>query len=169
MRGDDPSTLQEALRAALAPGRQYLFSAPVTLRPDIEQVASLFGESVNRIFTLNRADFQPVVNVLVQTSRTPDGLLRATIRARNEGYAAEAGTTWVSSKYAEVYVRVAELVRSRGLGKSVVSAVSAQILEENRTPVYSAAETNIPSQRLALRLGYRETEGLELSGAMSLR
>jgi RimJ/RimL family protein N-acetyltransferase len=168
MRGDDSAALQDTLREALSRGRQYLFSAPVTLRPDLEQVAQLYGESVNKIFTLSRADFQPVVNVLVQTSRTPDGLLRATIPTRGDGYAAEAGTTWVSTKYAEVYVRVAEAVRGRGLGKSVVSALSTQILEMNRTPLYSAAEDNIPSQRLAQRLGYRDTGGWELSGAMNL-
>jgi hypothetical protein len=169
MRGDDANALKDALREALAPGRQYLFSAPVTLRPDIEHVASLFGETTNKIFTLNRTDFKPVVNILVQTNRTPDGLLRAGIRARDESNAAEAGTTWISSRYAEVYVRVAESVRNRGLGKSVVSALSAQLLEINRVPLYSAADDNIPSQRLALSLGYHDTGGWEVSGALSLR
>jgi predicted GNAT family acetyltransferase len=75
----------------------------------------------------------------------------------------------VSSRYGEVYVKVAESVRNRGLGKSVVSALSAQILDQNRTPLYSAAQDNTPSQRLALRLGYRDTGGWELSGALSLR
>lgn len=169
VRGDDPAALSDALREALAPGRQYLFSAPVTLRPDLERLAHLHGETTNSILTLSRSDFQPVINILVQTSRSPDGLLRASIRARDEGHAAEAGTTWISTRYAEVFVRVAESVRNRGLGKSVVSAVSAQILDLNRTPLYSAARDNAPSQRLALRLGYRDTGGWELSGAMSLR
>ena len=169
MRGDDTAALHAALREALSPGRQYLFSAPVTLRTDIDQVANLYGETINKIYTLARSDFKPIVNILVQTSRSPEGLLRVGIRARDESWAAEAGTTWISSRYAEVYVRVAEAARNRGLGKSVVSALSAQVLELNRIPLYSVAEDNVPSQRLALRLGYRDTGGWELSGAMSLK
>jgi hypothetical protein len=169
MRGDDAHELHEALREALAPGRQYLFSAPVTLRPDLETVVNLYGETTNKLFTLHAADFKPVMNILVQTSRTPDGLLRAAIRARDESNAAEAGATWISSRYAEVYVRVAESVRNRGLGRSVVSALTAQIMSLQRTPLYSAAEDNIASQRLALSLGYHDTGGWELSGALSLR
>ena len=140
------------------------------MRPDLEVIAYLYGEAPNKILTLASADFKPVVNILVQTSRTPDGLLRAIMRARDAaGNAAEAGTTWQSARYSEVYVRVAESVRNRGLGKSVVSAVSVEILAQNRTPIYMAGNDNIGSQRLALRLGYHDTGGWELSGAMSLR
>ena len=169
MRGDDPAALHDALREALAPGRQYLFSAPVTLRPDIERVAILYGETTNKIYTLNRGDFKPVVNILVQTSRTPDGLLRASIAPRDGTNAAESGTTWISTRYAEVYVRVNDAVRNRGLGRSVVSAVTSQILERNCIPLYSAAEDNLPSQRVALALGYHDTGGWELSGALGLK
>ena len=170
MRGDDTVALHDALRAALSPGRQYLYSAPITLRPDLEAVAHLYGDSPNKILTLASANFKPVVNILVQTSRTPDGLLRAVIRSRNAAEnAAEAGATWQSSRYCEVFVRVAESARNRGLGKSVVSAVSVDILAQHRTPVYMAGSDNVPSQRLALRLGYQDTGSWELSGAMSLR
>ncbi len=169
MRGDDTGALHAALHESLAPGRQYLFSAPVTLRNDIDQVAYLYGELTNRIYTLARGDFKPIVNILVQTTRSPEGLLRVGIRARDESWAAEAGTTWISSRYGEIYVRVAENLRNRGLGKSVVSALSSQLLDMNRIPLYSVAEDNIPSQRLAQRLGYRDTGAWELSGAMSLR
>ena len=138
--------------------------------PDLEAVAHLYGDSPNKILTLASANFKPVVNILVQTSRTPDGLLRAVIRSRNAAEnAAEAGATWQSSRYCEVFVRVAESARNRGLGKSVVSAVSVDILAQHRTPVYMAGSDNVPSQRLALRLGYQDTGSWELSGAMSLR
>jgi hypothetical protein len=169
MRGDDSDSLRDALQAALTRGRQYLFSAPITLVSDLQTVVNLYGETRNRIFTLSQNDFKPVVNVLVRTSHSPDGLLRAAIAARDGSNAAEAGTTWQSTRYAEVYVRVAESVRRRGLGKSVVSAVSAQVLELKRTPIYMAADENIASQRLALSLGYSDTGKWELSGAMSLK
>jgi hypothetical protein len=99
MRGDDSAALKDALREALSPGRQYLFSAPVTLHPELDQVAFLYGETTNKIYSLNRADLKPIVNIMLQTSRTPDGLLRASIPARDRTNAAEAGTTWISSKY----------------------------------------------------------------------
>lgn len=169
MRGDDSAALIDALCEALSPGRQYLFSAPVTLHPELSQVAFLYGETTNKIYTLNRADFKPIVNIMIQTSRTPDGLLRASIPARDHSNAAEAGTTWISTKYAEVFVRVAESVRNRGLGKSVVSAVSTQILDQARIPLYSAALDNVASQHVALALGYRDSGGWELSGALGLR
>ena len=89
--------------------------------------------------------------------------------ARDGSNAAEAGTGWISSRYAEVYVQVADAVRNRGLGRSVVSAISAQILDLNRTPVYITAQDNVPSQRLAQRLGYADTGNWELSGAMNLK
>jgi hypothetical protein len=169
LRGDDSVALKDALREALSPGRQYLFSAPVTLRPELDQLAFLYGETTNKIYILNQADFKPVMNIMVQTGHTPDGLLRASIPARDHTNAAEAGTTWISSKYAEVYVRVAEAVRNRGLGKSVVSAISAQILGKNLIPLYSAALDNVASQHVALGLGYHDTGAWELSGALGLR
>ncbi len=169
VRSEDSSALCDALREALSPNRQYLFSAPVTLRPDIERVAYLYGETTNHIYALHQADYKPVVNIMVQASRTPDGLLRASISARDGSTAAEAGTTWISSRYAEVYVRVVEALRSRGLGRSVVSAVTNQILELGRTPIYSASDDNLPSQHVAQALGYHDTEGWELSGALGLK
>ncbi len=169
VRGDDSSTLRQILRDALAPKRQYLFNARPSARPDLEAVCQLHGEAINAIYTLSAADFAPVVNILVQTSRTPDGLLRATIRARDGSNVAEAGTAWISSRYAEVFVHVVEAARGRGLGKSVVSTISAQVLEMGRTPLYVVGQGNIASIRLAERLGYRDTGARELSGALSLR
>jgi RimJ/RimL family protein N-acetyltransferase len=169
LRGNDSSALQDALREALAPNRQYLFNALPILRPDLEAVAHLHGVATNAIYTLSLTDFKPIINVLAQTSTTPDGLLRASIRARDGAIAAEAGTSWISSRYAEIYVKVVEGARNRGLGKSVVSAVSARVLDMNRTPLYIAAHDNAPSRRLAERLGYRDTGFFELSGALSRR
>lgn len=168
-RGDDSVALRDALREALAPGRQYLFSIPPSARPDLEVVAHLHGEIMVATFALQRNDFKPVVNILVQTSRTPDGQLRASIPARGEGLAAEAGASWISSRYAEVFVSVAESLRGRGLGRSVVSAISAQVLDMGRIPLYMTALENEPSRRLALALGYHDTGARELTGACARR
>jgi ribosomal protein S18 acetylase RimI-like enzyme len=169
MRGDDSSALRDALKEALSPGRQYLLNAPPALQPDIAAVCSLSGESINAIYTLSALDHTPVVNIMVQTSATPDGMLRASVAARDGSNAAEAGTSWISSRYGEVFVQVAESVRRRGLGKSVVSAVCTQLLQRNRAPLYITRTDNVASRKLAERLGFQDTGAFELSGALALR
>lgn len=169
MRSNDDATLRALLREALQPGRHYLLSAPPILQPVIAAECTLHGDAINAIYTLAAGDFKPVTNILVRSSTTPDGLLRATIAARDGGRAAEAGVSWISSRYAEVFVEVAEAVRRRGLGKSVVSAVCSGVLARGRTPLYVSALTNTPSQKLAERLGFVRTDAYEVTGAMELK
>jgi hypothetical protein len=169
LRGDDSAALRDALAEALTPQRHYLLSAPPALRPEIEAICQLSGESINQIFTLARTDFNPITNILVQGSRTPDRMLRASIAARDGSNAAEAGTSWISSRYGEVFVHVQEPVRRRGLGKSVVSAVSNDLLALNKTPLYITGAANTASRALATRLGYRDSGAFELSGAIMPR
>lgn len=169
MRGDDAPALRAVLKEALQARRQYLFNALPINKPDLEAVADLHGDALHALYTLDRDAFKPVVNILVQTSKTPDGLLRATIKTRDGENAAEAGVSWMSSRFAEVYVKVIEAARNRGLGKSVVSAVSAQILQAGRTPLYIVEPSNTASIRLAERLGYRNTTSFEISGALTPR
>ncbi len=169
MRGDDGEALRAVLKEALQTRRQYLFNALPSSKPDLEAAADLHGEAVHAIYTLGHSDFKPVVNIMVQTSKTPDGQLRAVIKTRDGDNAAEAGTSWMSSRYAEMYVKVLEVARNRGLGKSVVSAVSAQVLGAGRTPLYIVDPDNTASIRLAERLGYRNTNSFEISGALTPR
>ena len=169
LRGDDSAALRAVLKEALVARRQYLFNALPSNKPDLEAVAELHGDAIHAIYTLDHSDFKPVVNILVQTSKTPDGQLRATIKTREGDNAAEAGTSWMSSRYAEMYVKVIESARNRGLGKSVVSAVSAQVLQAGHTPLYIVDPTNTASIRLAERLGYRNTNSFEISGALTPR
>jgi len=169
MQGKDEAALRKALVAALTPGRNYLFSAQPSVRPLLAAVCDLEGEQLNAIYALRAADFQPVVNILVQTSQTPDGMIRAAIRARDSTIVAEAGTTWISTRYAEVFVRVAESARGRGLGKSVVSAICGRLLASGQTPLYIVSPDNRASVGLAERLGFCETQAYELSGVLRLK
>jgi GNAT superfamily N-acetyltransferase len=169
MRGDDSAALRALLKEALQARRQYLFNALPSNKPDLEAVAELHGDAIHAIYTLDRDALKPVVNILVQTSKTPDGLLRAAIKTRDGDNAAEAGTSWISSRYAEMYVKVIDAARNRGLGKSVVSAVSAQVLQAGRTPLYIVDPSNVASIRLAERLGYHNTNSFEISGALTPR
>jgi RimJ/RimL family protein N-acetyltransferase len=168
IRSVDSSALRDALSEALAPNRHYLLSATPSLRPDIVSIARLQDETINLIYTLSAADFKPIVNILAQSGRTPDGMLRATISTRDGNLAAEAGTSWISSKYGELYVKTEEAFRGRGLGKSVVSAVCVNLLEIKKTPLYITDQDNVASQKLAERLGCRNTGAYELSGAVTI-
>lgn len=169
MRARDDDALRELLREALQHGRHYLLSAPPSLQPAIADACHLHGDAVNAVYALSAADFKPVPNILVSSSRTPDGLLRATIAARSGDNAAEAGVSWISTRFAEIYVQVAESVRRRGLGKSVVSSLCSEILARGRTPIYVTATDNVASQKLAERIGFAHTNAFELTGAIELK
>jgi hypothetical protein len=168
MGGEGPQ-LRAELRSALTPLRHYLFAAPARLHDDLAAVCHLHGENANAVYALTGGAHQPVVNILVQVSQLPDGNVRARIPARDGSLAAEAGTSWVSSRFAEVFVRVSEGARCRGLGKSVVSAVTARVLDAGRTPIYVTSIHNTAAQKLAERLGYADTGARELTGQLSLR
>ena len=166
MRGDG-EPLRRALAQALAPGRPYLFSAPMGARDDILAVAIVRAAQAHAVYVLETGALVPVMNVLTVVSRTPDGQIRAAIRGRDGEPVAEAGTSWLGKGYAEVYVRVREGARGRGLGKSVVSAVCVEALALGRAPIFVTAQDNAPAQGVARHLGFRDTRVIEWSGSLS--
>lgn len=166
MRGDG-EPLRRALAQALAPGRPYLFSAPMAARDDILAVATVGAAQANAVFVLGAGALTPVMNVLTVVSRTPDGQIRAAIRGRDGDPVAEAGTSWLGKAYAEVYVRVRDGARGRGLGKSVVSAVCVEAQALGRAPIFVTAQDNAPAQGVARRLGFRDTGAIEWGGSLS--
>jgi GNAT superfamily N-acetyltransferase len=166
IRGDG-EPLRRALVQALTPGRPYLFSAPMSARDDILAVAIVSAAQAHAVFALQAGALVPVMNVLTIVSRTPDGQIRAAIRGRDGEPVAEAGTSWLGKGYAEVYVRVREGARGRGLAKSVVSAVCVETQALGRAPIFVAAQDNAPAQSVARRLGFRDTGAIEWSGSLS--
>lgn len=55
---------------------------------------------------------------------------------------------------ARVGVEIAPAARGAGIGRAVVAALTAAVLEAGRVPYYSTTTANLPSQRLALGLGF---------------
>ena len=94
--------------------------------------------------------------------------MASAIKARDNTNAAEAGTSWLSKLYAEVYVTVVAGVRRRGLGKSCVSKVAELLFDQQKTPIYVTAQDNVASRKLAEKLGFKDTGAHELAGAMSI-
>lgn len=162
----DTDGLDQALTVALTPGRAYLVSAQLEHHDWLKSRVRITDLERCRVLFLTPERFQPVLNILVQLSHTPDGLPRAVIHGRDGGVVAEAGASWMSSRYAEVFVEVAEAARGRGLGRSVVSALSARVLEMGRAPIYVAPERSTASLALAQRLGYADSGAREWNGAL---
>jgi predicted GNAT family acetyltransferase len=69
---------------------------------------------------------------------------------------AAAGVNWQTDRFADMYVYTDPDVRGRGWGKAVGAACVQDILGERLLPLYTSAEDNVPSLRLAESLGFRD-------------
>jgi len=92
-------------------------------------------------------------------------MVRAVVRAHDGATVAAAGTSWLSSRYAEVFVRGVEPLAVAGW-QVVVGAVCAQLLELGHPPLCIVSLDNQSSLGSAVQLGFRETGVHELSSAL---
>jgi len=165
LRAESEEVAAELLESALPPEAAVIIAVPLALRPLIEALFSISGETVASLHQLRRANFRPIINVLVTRAPTPSGDPRFVIRgqsfdrgARSIGPAlATAGINWRSPYFADLYVDVEPQARGRELGKSVVSALSTWLLEQHITPLYTVAAGNSASLRLASSLGFTDS------------
>ncbi len=168
MRAVSDDVLRLLMQEHLDPRREYLFVVREDTAAVLRQCLITREEVVNRIYTVNQADFRPVINVLVQQRSTADGRPRFEIRSGGE-VGAVAAVTWQSDHFAEIGVGTVEAQRGRGWGKAVVSACTAVVLAARLTPLYIVAEDNLPSIHIAETLGYRFTSKREFSCRGRLR
>ena len=161
MRAETAEVAVWLLRTALAPLRSYNVVIPLMLAPAVEAELDVRAVATHVVFEAQRADFKPVINVLVTSSRGPDGGARFAIRAADRTVVAESGTNWRTGEFAEVFVHVEPAARGRGLGKSVVSACTAHLLESNVRSLYIVNENNPESILIAQALGYMDTGARE--------
>lgn len=149
-----PEDAASVLAQALTTARPYIIFAR---KADYAFTGGSFeiqSERTLDILTLDRSRFQPVVNVLVRRSRSPERTPRAEIRSRDT-IMASAGVNWQSTRFAEIYVQTEPEARQRGWGKSVAAAVIDDLLESGRHPLYLVESTNEASMALADSLGFR--------------
>jgi GNAT superfamily N-acetyltransferase len=149
------------LRKGLVPGRPYLLIVPEVLAEKLKAHLDLTDVTRNWVLRLDPAQYEPVINVLVEERQDSQGSPRCEIR-RGESVLALAGANWRSPNFAEMYVTVGEESRGRGFGKAVVSACVAALLRMRVTPLYVVAEHNIPSLELAKRVGFVDTSAREI-------
>ena len=69
---------------------------------------------------------------------------------------ATAVTGPLPERYSDIGVDTAELWRRRGFATAAAAIVARLIQESGRVPVWSCGEDNMPSQRVAEKLGFRE-------------
>ncbi len=67
-----------------------------------------------------------------------------------------AHTNAITERYADIGVFTHEDYRNRGYSTSAASLVAASIQKSGRTPVWSCGEDNLPSLRVAAKLGITE-------------
>ncbi len=145
----------DLLSEVLQIGRPYLFFANANQLPLVGGSLQLANEHVYSIYALEPARFQPTVNVLVVNKAAPDGLPRAEVH--NGGLQAAAGVNWQGPGFAEVFVQTEAEARRRGWGRSVLSAVTARVLQSGRIGLYLVEPNNEASVNLATGLGYVDT------------
>jgi RimJ/RimL family protein N-acetyltransferase len=168
LRAPDDTAAAELLRTALMPDRPYYFIVPVTLAAVVRDHVEISRSSLNRIYLLDPAKFQPVINVLVQRVGAADGAPRFEIESQGE-IMAMSGTNWRSPAFAEVFVYTHPRGRGRGWGRSVVSACTAALLEDRLRPLYIVDEGNEASIRTAEAVGYVDSGLHEFAGEGQLK
>jgi hypothetical protein len=151
-----PFVLASLLRTALEPGRPVLLLLPLEQQTWIEGWLDLSEIRVSDMYRLHTAHFQPVLNVLLSTSISPQGGSRFEVRSPAGG-AAAAGTNWSGSRYAEVYLETDIDGRARGFAKSVLAAIAGQLLSERLVALYRIDETDAVAQAEAFEVGFRRT------------
>lgn len=163
----DPEATAELIYTALPAGTAVLLSSPAAYEPIIRTFFNIEKEERLRIFVLDPARFQAVINVLALAAPAPNELPRFVILKPHQdpdggGVVAAAGLNWQSPRFAEISVNTRPNYRRRGLGRSVVSALAQHVLQDGRLPLYAAAESNAASAELAQQLGFIDSGAREL-------
>ncbi len=160
LKEDDPEGAADLVHQALSPGADVFIHSPVEYRPLLAALFEIKTEQHLHLYKLDRRHFQPIVNVMVMRSATPDGLPRYLIRPTNPASDNEIGASatlnWQTPRFAEVTVYTNPQYRQRGWGRSVVSALAQDLLQNGQTPLYEVAAQNEASINLAQTLGFMD-------------
>ncbi len=162
LRGGE-TALPDLIEESLAPGRPYLLVVPPGYVERLKKHLALSETNLNWIYRLDPARFKSEINVIVTRRTDAEGNPRAEIK-RGKQVVASAGVNWRSPIFAEIFVNVAEGERGRGHGRAVVSALAAELLHAEVTPLYAVASANTASRDLAETVGFVDTGAREVMG-----
>ena len=148
----------DLIEQAVAPGTAVFLSSRQQDYPLVQALFDVQTEETLLTYELDRSRFETVINVLVTSSKGPNGLPRFVIQQpdgrSNQMMAASAGLNWMSPHFGEVSVNTSPNYRRRGWGKSVVSSMVNYLLENGRKPLYVVSQQNEASMQLAERVGF---------------
>ena len=151
-------------QSGLIAGRPYFLLLP----PELEAVAfrDLEVSAAERlhVYCLEPKHFRPVINALVQPGAGQNGMPRFEIRSEQRALST-AAVIWRSPHFAEISVSTAPEARGRGWGRSVVAALTNEILRMGLQPLYVTAENNEGSIRVAEAVGFSDTGARIFSGS----
>lgn len=163
VRAADEAVFAALCREGVPARRPVYLTVPQALAGWANKYLTLTEADLFQVYVLPRGQHRPEVNVLVTTSRDPQGRPRCEIRS-GDTLGAVAGVNWLSPQFAEVYVQVHPQARGRGWGRSVVNAVCGHLLAQGRTPLYVVSLHNTDSLRLAEAVGFVDTHAREYIG-----
>ena len=141
----------------MAAGTAVILLGPVAYLPLLQALFEIHSEEHLDVLVLDRARFEPIINVLVSSSTGPNGLPRFIIRnngSREQEVMASSGINWQTPHFAEISVNTVAGHQRQGWGTSVAAAMVHYLLENGRTPLYAVAQQNTASQQLARSIGF---------------
>lgn len=153
----DMATSADLIYGTLAPGTAVILLSPVTYLPLLQAFFDIHSEEHLDVLVLDRARFEPIINVLVSSSTGPNGLPRFVIRnsnSREQEVVASSGINWQTPYFAEISVNTVPGHQRQGWGTSVVAAMVHYLLGNGRTPLYMVSQQNSASQHLARSVGF---------------
>jgi RimJ/RimL family protein N-acetyltransferase len=153
------------LRRALHPGRPYTLITTPALCDEVEQSMRLDWGRLNFVYRYEPSAYRSRINVMVQPGQGP---FRFEIRSGDRVVSA-AGVNWQSERLAEMYVYTDPEVQGRGWGRAVGAACVSALLKKDILPLYTVAEDNVASKRLAQALGFRDSGAREYECRGQLR
>jgi RimJ/RimL family protein N-acetyltransferase len=171
----DPEGAADLLYDALQPGTSVFIHCALEDRPVLAALFDIRSEQHLYLYRLERRRFEPLINVLVTRSNTPDGNPRYIVRPTNPESEGEIGASatlnWQTPNFAEVTVYTNPQYRQRGWGRSVVAALVDDLLQAGQTPLYEVARQNEASINLAQSVGFVNTgaDKLLLEGTLRPR
>ncbi len=158
----------ELLREALTPGRPYYLITTPDLREAAAEVVEMTDVEINRVYEIDLSRFEYEVNVLVVAEEGIEERPRFLVRSQGE-IVAEAGMTWFSGDFAELYVRATPPARERGFARSVLGACTRWVIRSGRRPLTIVGITDDSTTALVEAVGYVDTGARELAGDVVCR
>ncbi|MBN1956548.1 MAG: GNAT family N-acetyltransferase [Anaerolineae bacterium] len=162
LRARSVSAATSLLQRGLAPRRPYYLVTTTELRPAAEAVFEAERVKMNRIYRIDLRRYNPQTNVLVTPALSANGASRFVIQSQ-ESLLAEAGISWLSPHFAEIYVWTAPEARGRGWGKAVADSCVAWIIRSGIQPLYVVEEDDEASIRLAKSVGFVDSGAREMT------